>query len=221
MHRMRRLGLLSMAIILSAFIAFEGFAIWRANGRTPAIITANRDRPVKLARVGERRLKMLLKVEDPGFFHHRGVDFSTPGQCRTTLTQALVKRLYFDGGFKPGFAKIEQSLIARFVFDPAVSKRDQLEIALNIASFGTIRTQPVIGFGTAAQVFFEKSVTILTDREFVMLVAMLKAPNALDPFRHPTENAARVARIEALLAGKCKPRDLDDTDYPDCEGIRR
>ncbi|MBY0520141.1 MAG: transglycosylase domain-containing protein [Sphingomonas sp.] len=220
MRRILRLGLLSMAVILGAFVAFEGFAIWRANGRTPAIISANRDRPITLAQVGERRLKMLLTVEDPGFFHHRGVDFSTPGQGRTTLTQALVKRLYFDGGFKPGFAKIEQGLIARFVFDPAVAKRDQLEIALNIASFGTIRGQPVIGFGTAARVFFEKSVTTLTDREFVMLVAMLKAPNALDPLRHPAENAARVARIEALLAGKCKPRDLDDTDYPDCEGIR-
>jgi len=136
----------------------------------------------------------------------------------TTLTQAMVKRLYFDDGFKPGLAKIEQSLIARFAFDPAVPKRDQLEIALNIASFGTISGKPVIGFGTSAQVFFNKPVTALTDHEFLMLVAMLKGPNALDPIRHPAENADRVARIEALLAGKCKSRDLGDIDYLNCQG---
>lgn len=220
MRHALKLGLSALALALVLLVLFEAYAVWRANARTPAIIAAQRNRPITLAQIGERRLKMLLKVEDPGFFTHRGVDFSTPGQGRTTLTQALVKRLYFDGGFKPGFAKIEQSLIARFVFDPAVAKRDQLEIALNVASFGTIRRQPVIGFGAAARTFFGKPVTTLTDREFLMLVAMLVGPNALDPTRHPAENAERLARIEALLAGKCKPRDVDDVHYPDCAGVK-
>lgn len=220
MHRALKLGLMATSIALIALIGFEAYAVWRASARTPAILAAQRNRPVTLAQIGERRLTMLLMVEDPGFFDHRGVDFTTPGQGRTTLTQALVKRLYFDKGFKPGFAKIEQSLIARFVFDPAVPKREQLEMALNVASFGSIRGQPVIGFGAAARVFFNRPITALTDREFISLVAMLIAPNALDPIRHPDENAERVARIEALLAGKCRPRDVGDVNYPACAGVR-
>ena len=220
MNRVLRIGFIAIATLLTALLLFEGYAVWRASARTPAIIAANRDRPIKLAQVGQRRLQMLLQVEDPGFYRHHGVDFSTPGQGKTTMTQALVKRLYFEGGFKPGLAKIEQSLIARFVFDPAVPKRDQLEIALNIASFGTIKGQPVIGFERAAQIFFGTPLTRLTDHQFLMLVAMLKAPNALDPIRHPAENADRVARIEAMLAGKCKPSEVDDVDYSACAGVK-
>ena len=220
MKKVMNIGFLAVATLVAALVLFEGYAVWRASARTPAIIAANRNRPIKLAQVGPRRLKMLLQVEDPGFYSHHGVDFSTPGQGKTTMTQALVKRLYFDNGFKPGFAKIEQSLIARFVFGPAVSKHDQLEIALNVASFGSIKGQPVIGFERAARTFFSTSLASLSDHQFLMLVAMLKGPNALDPIRHPAENADRVARIEALLAGRCKPRDIDDVDYTACAGVK-
>lgn len=214
-------GVLAAAILL--FVAFEGYALIRANARTPAIIAENAQREVKLGDIGKRRLTMLLRVEDPGFFHHRGFDFSTPGQGATTMTQSLIKRLYFDGGFKPGFAKIEQSLIARFVFDPTVSKRDQLEIFLNKASFGSVHGRPVIGFADAARTFypstFHQTDGALSDRQYLALVAMLMAPNALDPVRHPHENAERVDRIMAMLAGKCRPRDLRDVSYRDCAAI--
>ena len=129
MPRALKLVLLAIAIIIAVLVAFEAYAVWRASARTPAIISAQRNRPVTLAQIGERRLSILLKVEDPSFFGHRGVDFATPGQGRTTLTQALVKRLYFDGGFKPGFAKIEQSLIARFVLRLILRQKSQQEFA--------------------------------------------------------------------------------------------
>ena len=205
-----------IGVLLALLVIFEVFAVVRAKMRTPGIIAAHAERRVKLADVGKRRLAMLLRVEDPGFFRHRGVDFSSPGQGATTMTQGLVKRLYFDGQFKPGFAKIEQSLIARFVLDPAVAKRDQLEIFLNVASFGRIRGQPVIGFDAAAQTFYGRPLNRLTDREFLSLVAMLIGPNALDPIQHPAENAARVARIEKMLSGRCKPEGLGDVNYAAC-----
>lgn len=205
-----------IGVLLALLVVFEIFAVARAKARTPDIIAAHADRRVTLADVGKRRLAMLLRVEDPGFFRHRGVDFSSPGQGMTTMTQGLVKRLYFDGGFKPGFAKIEQSLIARFVLDPAVAKRDQLEISLNVASFGTVEGESVIGFDRAAQTFYNRPLNRLTDRQFLSLVAMLMAPNALDPIRHPAENAARVARIEKMLSGACAPNGLRDVSYAAC-----
>lgn len=216
MSTLRRIGL-ALLVLVALLVGYEAIAVARAKARTPAILAAHAARAVRLADVPPRRIAMLLAVEDPGFFHHRGVDFSMPGQGATTLTQALVKRLYFDP-FRPGFAKIEQSLIARFVFDPAVSKREQLELVLNYAPFGSSDGQPVIGFERAARVFHGKPFAALDDREFLSLVATLMAPRDLDSKRHAAANAERVQRIEALLAGRCRPRGLSDNSYPDCAG---
>lgn len=215
---MRKVALwaaLGVGIILLGIGLFEGFAVMRARARTPRALASVAARPLPLASFGQQRIAMALKVEDPSFFTHHGVDFSTPGQGQTTLTQGLVKFLYFDH-FKPGFAKIEQSLIARYVLDPAVSKRDQLEIFINYASFGTQNGRQVRGFTDAAQTFYGKPYAQLSDHEFLTLVAMLMGPNTLDPIRHPRENAERTARIEKLLAGKCAPLGHDDNSYPAC-----
>jgi len=158
---------------------------------------------------------MLLRVEDPGFFRHRGIDFSTPGQGMTTITQSLVKRFYFDD-FQPGFAKLEQSLIARFVLDPAMPKEAQLTAFLNHTPFGTVRGRRVTGFAEAARAFYRRELAALGDREFLSLVAMVMAPARLDPLRHPAANAERVGRIERLLAGQCAPQGLRDVGYQGC-----
>lgn len=68
---------------------------------------------------------MLLKVQDPKFYHHKGVDTTTPGTGVTTLSQGLVKIFYFDE-FSPGIKKIKQTLIARFAFDPLTPKKQFL-----------------------------------------------------------------------------------------------
>lgn len=214
----KRIGTL-VGIALLLFVAWEALALIRAKARTPAILAANAHPVTTVDQIGAKRVAMLLKVEDPGFFHHHGVDFSTPGQGVTTLTQGLVKRLYFPGGFHPGFAKIEQSLIARFVLDPATSKRQQLDMALSLASFGTQQGREVIGFADAARTFYGKDLTALNDRQFLSLVAMLMAPNALDPVRHAGDNDERVRRIVALLAGRCRPRGVTDVRYPDCATV--
>jgi membrane carboxypeptidase/penicillin-binding protein PbpC len=214
---LKRIGAVVGGVLL-LFVAYEAFAIVRAKSRTPAILAANAHPVTTADQLGARRMAMMLRVEDPGFFHHHGVDYATPGQGWTTLTQGLVKRLYFPGGFRPGFAKIEQSLIARFVFDPATTKHQQLDMYLSLASFGTQQGRAVTGFADAARTFYGKPLSALDDRQFLSLVAMPIAPNALDPVRHGPENAERVQRIVALLAGHCRPRGVGDVRYPDCAG---
>jgi membrane carboxypeptidase/penicillin-binding protein len=86
--------------------------------------------PIDLSSLSSRQLEILLKVEDPRFFEHKGVDFSTPGAGITTITQGLVKHLYFDQ-FRPGIAKIRQTLIAVYVLNPLMSKEDQLRLFIN------------------------------------------------------------------------------------------
>jgi hypothetical protein len=201
-------------------LAYESVAVFRARARTGEIQRRVEAREVALGSIPERRIRMLLAVEDPGFFHHRGIDFGTPGQGMTTLTQSLAKFLYFDR-FRPGVAKLELMLVARFALDRAFTKREQLEVFINYARFGASRGRPVIGFDDAARTFYGRAFQDLTDREYLTLVAMLMAPGRLDPARHPEANAERTNRIEALLAGRCRPRGLRDVEYQDCASARR
>ena len=203
--------------LLSCLVAWEAAAVLRAQARTPQLLEQARDGETRLAAVPARRIRMLLAVEDPGFFGHRGIDFATPGQGMTTLTQSLAKILYFER-FEPGFAKIELMLVARYSLDPSADKNAQLEIFLNRARFGRQGGRPIVGFAAAARAFYGRELAALTDREYLSLVAMLIAPRDFDPVRRPAASAERVRRIEALLAGRCRPRGLREVHYEDCAG---
>jgi membrane carboxypeptidase/penicillin-binding protein len=210
---LRRYLTLAPLVLLLAFVAYEGFAVARAHAKTPQVLAL--PRPLKLDQVSLDRQAALLTVDDPNFYGHNGLDFGTPGQGNTNLTQSLVKRFYFER-FRPGFLKIEQMLIARFVLSPAASKRDQLELFYNYAYLGRKDGRDVIGFPAAARAWFGRDYTTLDEDQYFALVAMLIAPDRLDPIRHPGENAERVRRIKALLAARCRPLDKDDLWYRSC-----
>lgn len=205
----------AFAAVLIASLGYEALAVYRARQKTPEVIARAAQGELPLDALSPARRAMLLKVEDPGFLQHRGVDFSTPGQGRTTMTQALVKIFYFNH-FQPGFAKIEQSLIARFVFDSALAKDAQLAAFLNHARFGRRQGRAITGFADAARTYYGREFATLSDRQFLGLVAMLMAPKEFDPLRHPAANAERVRRIEAMLAGRCRPTGLSDVRYEAC-----
>ena len=220
MRRATKLIAFASAILLLALSAFEGFAIWRARERTPAVLAEAAKGEIKLSDVPKSRIDMLLRIEDPAFYRHRGVDFSTPGAGMTTITQSLVKRFYFER-FRKGFPKIEQSLIARFVLDPAMPKDDQLRAYLNFTYFGTRGGRPVIGYAEAARAYYGRDLAQLSEREFLSLVAMTIAPRDLDPIRRKAANEERVRRLEALLAGKCRPNGVRDVHYEACASVDR
>ena len=215
MPRAARLAAIAAAAVLVALILFEAFALWRADRRTPEVLRRAAQGELEPKELGKRRLDMLLKVEDPGFYRHRGIDFSTPGAGMTSITQSLVKRFYFDD-FQPGFAKLEQSLIARLVLHPAMPKDAQLKAYLNHSHYGWRGGRPIVGLGAAARTYYGRDLAKLTDRQFLSLVAMGMAPRDLDPVRNPAANAERVRRIEAMLAGKCAPQGFRDVAYRNC-----
>jgi membrane peptidoglycan carboxypeptidase len=158
--------------------------------------------------VGAERIGLLLAIEDPTFYTHRGVDLDTPGAGMTTLTQGLVKLLYYPNGFKPGIEKIRQTLIAQYAL---VSKEEQLRLFLNIAYFGTENGQAIHGFDVASKTYFDKRVQELTNQEFLSLVAMFIGPNALKP--GTDENFHRLKLIESYLTGKIVPASVLDVRY--------
>ncbi|PIU49633.1 MAG: hypothetical protein COS92_05655 [Desulfobacterales bacterium CG07_land_8_20_14_0_80_52_14] len=107
-----------------------------------------------LSDLSPERRSMLLAIEDPTFTRHHGVDLATPGAGMTTLTQGLVKFLYFPDGFHPGIAKNRQTLIAQYALDAMVSKDDQLLLFLNIYYLGNEHGQAIHVYANAARIYF-------------------------------------------------------------------
>ena len=214
----RKLVLAAAALLVTGAV-FVAAAVRRGYDQLPTI-TAEAERAatdgLAFADLPQRWQRVLLAVEDPAFRTHAGVDFSTPGAGATTLTQALVKRHYYGGHFERGFLryrKVEQSVLA-LVLDRGMSKDRQLDLFLDTAYFGTHEGDPVVGFPSAARVYFGQDVETLSDAAFISLVAALVGPNEYTP--GTAANAERSGRIERLLAGSCVPAGHGDVYLSAC-----
>lgn len=160
--------------------------------------------------------KILLAVEDPRFFSHHGIDLSTPGAGLTTMTQGLIKFLYFKK-FTPGFVnKIDQSLMA-LAFDCRIGKNTQLALFLNSVYLGNNFGEQVHGFAEGARAYYGKEVRDLGRDEFTSLVAMAIAPNEYNVANNFKKNSERVSRINKLVDGKCAPAGVSDVYYERCK----
>ena len=205
----------AIALALVAAACYYANEVRVARIATPALVADAWQRAgapqLKLSDLSGERRAILLAVEDPAFVRHRGVDLETPGAGMTTITQGLVKLIYFPEGFKQGVAKVRQTLIAQHALDPLVSKDSQLQLFLNVCYMGSMNGQPVHGYAAAAQAYFGKGFAQLSDEEFLSLVAMHIAPDRLRP--GTPENSQRVQRIRAYLAGRYRPASLLDVDY--------
>jgi membrane peptidoglycan carboxypeptidase len=162
--------------------------------------------------LSKRQTEILIKVQDPGFYNHKGIDLSTPGAGLTTITQAIVKKLYFDK-FKPGIAKIKQSLIARFVVNALIAKEDQLTLFVNTMYFGKVDGKSIVGIEHAAKAYYDQPVKNLTEEQYISLIAMIVMPGTFHIIDHPEWNRERTNRIKALMADEYKPKGLMDQFY--------
>jgi membrane carboxypeptidase/penicillin-binding protein len=200
---------------LIALFLYYLTAIHIARSVTPGLVARILSSPQAVLNTEDfsrKQFDELLAVEDPSFFEHHGIDFKTPGQGITTLTQGLAKQLYFNP-FRPGISKLRLILLARFALDPLVSKDDQLRLFVNRVYLGNVAGKSVEGFEDAAQAYYRKSFKQLSDGEYLSLVAMVIAPDNFSVLKHPAANAERVRRIRLLLSGEYKPKGLMDLYY--------
>ena len=205
-----------LLLIFFIVAVYEVIAVIQAKSKTEQLFKhiIESEHAIQLSSIPEARIKQLLKIEDPNFYEHKGVDFTTPGAGLTTITQAMVKYLYFED-FSPGFKKIEQTLIAKFAVNEMVSKQDQLSVFFTTAYLGTVDNKTIRGFSAAAETYFNKSFQALSEDEYLALVAMLIGPEAYSIINHPEKNKVRVERIKTVLSGKYVPKDVEDVYYRD------
>lgn len=180
-----------------------------------------------------KQKEMLLKIEDPTFYSHIGVDVST-GQGLTTITSSLARNIFLSGenlhGVKGSFQSFYRSVfecckkvdlgrdMMALILNRNLSKNQQLQLFVSTIYMGGHKGQQLKGFPGAATSYFNKPLSELSDDEFISLVARLKAPNYFHPTRGPNHLEDRVSKIKKILSGKCKPGGWFDTKYAHCAG---
>lgn len=212
--RMVGMAIVFVAVLLAVYAGLRILDARRDAPRMVRAILAEMDPRVDA--VPDTRLAKLVRVEDPTFWTNDGIDLRLPGAGMTTISQGLAKRLFFQR-FRPGAAKIELVVLTKFALTPTVSKKDILRAAMATAYLGRDEKGAVIGFAEGARRWYGRELDELDERQFLGLVAMMPAPNRLDPARHAAANAERVARMERLIAGVCTPLGVRDVELKGCE----
>lgn len=185
-------------------------------------------RPVTLLPEQQR---VLLKIEDPVFFEHYGLNLSN-GQGLTTITSALARDVFLYGHRLDGVSGVMQSFyravfdcckkvdigrdVMALVLNRRVTKQEQLNLLLSTAYMGRKDGKSVIGFDRAAIAYYNKSLGDLSLQEFSGLVAMVAAPTYYHPINNPEIHALRTARIMKIANGQCEPNGLLDLTYEHC-----
>lgn len=213
--RFVRGALAALLIFVAAFVVYCLAVVAEGYVQAPKVAAAHAAKdPITLhvEDLTPEQLKILLSVEDPKFYEHHGVDLRTHGAGMTTITQGLVKFLYFDR-FKPGIAKLRQSLLA-IGFDARIEKDAQLAIFLSSGYLGEADGRSVLGFDDAATTYFGRPFGELTREQYVAIVAMCVGPNRYRP--GSPELAGRVQRIERMLRGECHATRWLDIEYEAC-----
>lgn len=214
-----KLKKLLLVILLTGLlpVIYFGTVSVKAYFDTPAIVSkiySSNKIKIKIEDLPINLQEALLKVEDPNFYYHNGIDLKTPGAGYTSITQAIVKVYFFDG-FTPGFLrykKVKQSLIA-LIFNSRVDKNTQLDIFINSVYLGNYKNKEIVGFVDGAKTYFDKEFSELSTDEYLSLVAMIIAPNDFNVAKHPEKNKDRVEKIKKLLKGEYKLISLTDVYY--------
>ncbi|GET23203.1 transglycosylase domain-containing protein [Prolixibacter denitrificans] len=211
---------ISLVVLGLLIIGIPGIDLIIAKSKTDRLVQGllnSKNCTLELDSIGEQRIADMLMVEDPGFYSHKGLDFRSPGAGWTTISQGLVKLFYFKQ-FHPGLSKIRLMLITRLVFDPSVSKADQLKLFYSYAYLGNYNDGSEIhGFSNGAKFYFRKNFSELTHDEYLSLTAMLLNPNRYRIDKYPERNRERVERIKKLIRGECQPIDWKDCELEGCK----
>jgi len=237
-HGARR-ALKIVGILLGVLVLYVAAAGAWAYTVTPTVVArASKDARVDLRAFPDSTVEILLRVEDPNFRKHKGLDLFTPGQGRATLTRSLARVLYlyrYDLDGAAGIAQTAFRFVDKFtgpanfapdamalILNRRVRKDQQIKLFIQHAYMGTQDGQPVYGLANAARVYFGKRrARDLSRRYVIVLVGMMVSPDRFHPIDHPDALGDRALRIERLLRRQCAPRGMTDVYYSDCAQARR
>ncbi len=150
---------------------------------------------LQLHEVPQSLIDALFAMEDRRFMSHFGVDplgimramlqnirDGRVTQGGSTLTQQLVKNLYLDDS-RTLKRKINEAVMA-LIIEQRYTKNQILERYLNTIFLGQSGDRAIHGFGLASQFYFARKLQDLNPAQLALLVGMIPAPSAYNPFRN-------------------------------------
>ena len=220
MKKLLRLTVWALALVLAAALIYAGTGYREAIADAPEL-SARADALIAAGQggddLGKEHKAMLLAVEDPAFYQHVGFDLTTPGSGITTLTQSLAKREGF-ADFRPGIKKLRQTAYA-IGLERSLGKDQILALFLHSVDMGRGPDGDwITGLFAASDAHFGQPPAALSDADFARLVAVMIAPGELELAAPGPALETRVARIQALLAGDCRPDGNGDVWLAACSG---
>jgi len=167
-------------------------------------------RPVPLEKIPPLLVDAVLLTEDRRFYAHFGIDV---GSIYRALKTNIREWRYAEGGSTVPQQLIRMTLLnpektlprkvneicLALVSDAIYSKKTILQAYLNRVYFGHWGPYPLKGVAEAAFRLFGKDLSALDPAECALLAATIKAPNIINPFRHPERARDRRNMILGLL----------------------
>lgn len=161
---------------------------------------------VPLDQVPKKVQNAFLSVEDARFWDHHGIDLKRVAGAAvanikegfgveggSTITQQLIK-MSFLSSEKTIERKVQEAYLA-LKLERKYTKEEILEMYLNKVYFG----EGAYGIGTAAEVYFGKSVKDLNHSEAALLAGLLQRPSGYNPYKHPEVAEARRNTVLSLM----------------------
>lgn len=162
--------------------------------------------PVTIDEVPPLMIKAFLATEDNRFYEHPGIDpigivraatvMITTGERKqgaSTITQQ-VARNFFLTREKTFIRKIKEIFLAWHI-EQKLTKDEILTLYLNKIPLG----YRSFGIGSAAQVYYGKTLDELTLAQMAVIAGLPKAPSALNPIRSPERAKARRSVVLARM----------------------
>jgi penicillin-binding protein 1A len=164
--------------------------IYSAEGELMGEFGEEKRAVVKIKEVPQVMKAAILAAEDDRFYQHGGVDYvgvvraamaNLQGRREGASTITMqVARTFFLTREKTLARKLSEVLLA-FKIEANLSKDQILELYINQIFLG----QRAYGFGSAANVYFGKTLPELTPAEAALLAGLPQAPSRQNPFVNP------------------------------------
>lgn len=214
--------LFRIILIVAAVLAFLGFVKYhKATHEMPldekiAEIRAN-ENYTEISDIPKTFINAMVAVEDRRFFKHGGFDIIGVARATyvniksrdlaeggSTITQQLAKNLYFPQDSTPS-RKIAELYMA-FKLEKTLTKYEILELYFNVIYYG----KGCYNIHDAAEVYFGKSPSDMTDSECTLLAGI---PNAPSVYSNNTELARN--RQEKVLRSMLKSGYITEKEMKD------
>ncbi len=180
--------------LVERYEPIEAIQIFDRNDHLICTVEGDQDRRVvPLSQISGQMQQAMLAAEDHHFYEHHGIDFVSVGRASiknlkeghvveggSTITQQLVKNLFFADAQRTLDRKIKEGLMAWEV-ERRYSKEKILEMYLNQVFFGN----SAYGIERAAFRYFDKTAAELDLAQSAFLAGLVKAPSELSVAGNP------------------------------------